>query len=123
MKKLLLFSCLFLAVACHTTKHSTTPAGGQQARANAQQADGSQTSSSKEDGSSYSNAVIIKEKSEGPGVDAEYKWIRDHYPGSKTKSQALQMNNGKSYDVLTIVTADGAEKRVYFDISNFFGKF
>lgn len=41
-----------------------------------------------------------------PGVDAEYKWIREHYPGSKTGSQALVFKNGKPYD-----------------ISNYFGKF
>ena len=34
------------------------------------------------------------------------------------------MNHGKKpYDVLTLDTADGKEIKVYFDISNFFGKF
>ena len=28
-----------------------------------------------------------------------------------------------SYDIITILTADGVEKEVYFDISRFFGKF
>ena len=113
MKKIALIPLIVLAIACHSSKHATsTPAGTEQS-----------SSSSARDGSSYENAIVIQEKHEGPGVDAEYKWIRQHYPGSKTLSQALTNKNGKPYDILTIQTADGTEKKVYFDISNFFGKF
>ena len=112
MKKIALIPLIVLATACHSTRHATkTPAGTEQS-----------SSSSVRDGSSYENAIVIQEKHEGPGVDAEYKWIRQHYPGSKTKSQALTNKNGKPYDILTIQTADGTEKKIYFDISNFFGK-
>jgi len=112
MKKIALISLIVLGIACHSTKHAArTPTTG------------TEQSSSTRDGSSYENAIVIQEKHEGPGVDAEYKWIREHYPGSKTLSQALTNKNGKPYDILTIQTADGTEKKVYFDISNFFGKF
>lgn len=103
MKKYLLIALIGFAAACNSSKHTTT--------------------SSSQNGSSYETAIVIQETHETPGVRAEYKWIADHYPGYKTKMQALQNKNKKSYDVLTIETSDGVEKVIYFDISNFFGKF
>jgi len=113
MKKAALIPLIALAIACHSTKHATTtPSGTEQS-----------SPGGTRDGSSYENAIVIQEQHEGAGVDAEYKWIREHYRGSKVQGQALTNKNGKPYDILTIRTADGAEKKVYFDISNFFGKF
>lgn len=114
MKKIALIPLIVLAMACHSSKHTTTTPVGSA---------GQSSATGTQDGSSYENAVVIQEKREGPGVDAEYKWIREHYPGSKTGSQALVFKNGKPYDILSIKTADGAEKKIYFDISNYFGKF
>jgi len=111
MKKLVSVALTLLTIACSPGRHSTMPSGTQQI-----------SSSSTQDGSTYENAVIIKERSETAGISAEYKWIREHYPGSKNKMQALEKVNHKSYDVLTIETADGVEKKIYFDISKFFGK-
>jgi len=75
------------------------------------------------DGSSYEKAIVIQEKSETPGVNAEYKWIAEHYPGYSRGMQSLNFYNKKPYDIITIKTKDGEEKKIYFDISNFFGKF
>ena len=75
------------------------------------------------DGSSFDKAILIKETHERPGIDAEYAWIRTQYPGSKVKGQSLMNHGGKPYDVIHITTADGTDKDVYFDISNFYGKF
>lgn len=75
------------------------------------------------DGSSFEKAIVIMEKSETVGVNAEYKWLKDNYPGCTTKGQALVFNNKRPYDILTIKTKDGEEKKIYFDISNFYGKF
>ncbi|MBS1663813.1 MAG: hypothetical protein JST68_22400 [Bacteroidetes bacterium] len=102
MKKLILAFMAVLAIACSSSKHST--------------------GNSTRDGSSYENAIVIKETSEKKGVDAEYDWLREHYPGYKRGRQALTTKNGKPYDVLSIETADGVKKDVYFDISKFFGK-
>lgn len=103
---LLLFSTL-LFFSCTTTKsivNSTiTSEGG--------------------DGSSYEKAIIIKEKTETSGVAAEYKWLSVHYPNCKTTKQSLSQNNNKPYDIMTLKCDDGNEINVYFDISNFFGKF
>lgn len=75
------------------------------------------------DGSSYAQAVVIEEKSESTGVTAEYAWLKKHYPGYRMKSQSLNFHKNKPYDILSIVPAEGEEKEVYFDISNFYGKF
>ncbi len=81
------------------------------------------TVSASQDGSSFENAVVITEKSETTGVTAEYKWLKEHYPGYKTESQSLNYNNKKPYDIINIILSNGDKKKVYFDISNFFGKF
>jgi hypothetical protein len=74
------------------------------------------------DGSSYAKAIIIRETSETTGVAAEYKWLREHYPGYKMRSQSLSQHDGKPYDILKIKWKH-KKMSVYFDISDFFGKF
>jgi hypothetical protein len=113
MKKYLFVLLVGLVAACSPSKRGTAGGGG----AGLNQSTGAQ------DGNSFATAVVIQETHETPGVHAEYKWVADHYPGYKTKMQALTNNKGKPYDVLTIELSDGSEKKVYFDISNFFGKF
>jgi len=114
MKKLLFVAIIAIAASCSSSKHAQSGTANNTAQTPA---------NPNADGSSYEKAIVIQEKSETAGVDAEYKWIRNHYPGSANKMQALTYNNKKPYDVLTIKTADGKEKKIYFDISNFFGKF
>lgn len=83
----------------------------------------SQSKSTGGDGSSYEKAIVIAEKTETTGVDAEYAWLRKNYPGYKVEMQSLNQHDGKPYDILKIKTADGVEMSVYFDISNYFSKF
>jgi hypothetical protein len=78
--------------------------------------------SNERDGSSYAKAIIIEETTETTGVAAEYKWLRDHYPNYKMRSQSLSYHDGKPFDVLHI-KVKWKKRSVYFDISNFFGKF
>jgi hypothetical protein len=75
------------------------------------------------DGSCYDKAIFINEDHERPGIDAEYAWIRTRYPGYKLKGQSLNYSNNKPYDIIHITTGDGTAKDIYFDISNFYGKF
>jgi len=109
MKNVIIIYFTFFSIACFSTRHGASTSTSSHA--------------SLQDGSSYENAVVIQEKSESAGVSAEYKWLQEHYPGSRTKMQALNNRNGKPYDVLTIVTANGTEQLIYFDISRFYGKF
>ncbi len=75
------------------------------------------------DGSSYEKAIVINEQHETQGIDAEYRWIHQKYPGAKVTKQTLNNYKCKAYDVLYISIDGNGEKQVYFDISNFFGKF
>ena len=75
------------------------------------------------DGTSYKNAIIIQEKSEKAGINAEYAWIKLKYPNSSTRGQTLNYYEKKPFDIIKIITTDGRNIDVYFDISNFYGKF
>ena len=74
------------------------------------------------DGSSFEKAVLIKNATEETGVRSEYAYLAKYYPDSKVVRQSLRENKGRMYDVLEI-EAKGGAKSVYFDITEFFGKF
>jgi hypothetical protein len=74
------------------------------------------------DGSSVANAVVITASTEREGVSAEYHWIADRFPGYKRDKQALLHDNDRFYDEIDITTASGEPAKIYFDITNFFGK-
>ena len=102
MKHILI--CLLITfsfTACHTTKNAT---------------------SSGADGSSFDKAIVVHEKTETKGVAWEYKWLAANYPGYSLDQQSLVYSNNKPYDKMDIKTASGESKTIYFDISNFFGK-
>ena len=111
MKQLILATLILLALACSPSKHSAGAVGSQLP-----------APASQLDGSSAEKAIVIHANSETAGVSEEYRWLKKQYPGYTLKGQGLAPINGKSYDVLTITTADGVEKVVYFDITGFFGK-
>jgi hypothetical protein len=67
-------------------------------------------------------AVIIAAENSEKGIDAEYAWLRQKFPGHRMRSQALVKSNGKAYDVIEITTSTKETKRFYFDITGFFGK-
>ena len=75
------------------------------------------------DGASFEKAIILLVKTETVGVHAEYEWIGVHYPGYKRGMQSLSTYKKKPFDIISITTAEGKELDIYFDISNFYGKF
>jgi len=119
MKKFLIL-CLLPAFlfACSAQKKTTKTA--KSTRANTTIAAESSTDSTaigvQRDGSSYNNAIIINAKGESEGVNKEYEWLKKNYPGYKMEMQSLNIYKDKPYDILSIKTADGAEKKIYFDI-------
>lgn len=117
MKKLSLLA-LLLALFTLTTFSSCKHQKDAAASSTTVKSDGESGS-----GTSFSDAIVIQEETETKGVAAEYAWLKKNYPGYKLIKQSLQYNDGKPYDVMEIKTADGDTKKVYFDISNFFGKF
>ena len=74
------------------------------------------------DGSSFDRAVVITAPNEAMGVNDEYIYIGEQFPGYKETGQALEQSANRSYDVVTIANAGGQTKTVYFDITGFFGK-
>ncbi len=76
-----------------------------------------------QDGLTYETAIIIQQKDEMSGIGAEYAWLRQNYPGCRLKQQSLASYNDKPYDIMTIFTSEGKVLDIYFDISNFFGKY
>ena len=73
-------------------------------------------SSQGRDGSSFQKAVIVG------SVRAEYLYIDRTYNGSDIQSQIVTFNNGTPYDIVTIMTKQGQEKNIYFDIARFYRK-
>lgn len=76
-----------------------------------------------DDGLSFATAIVITEKTETTGVNAEYKWIANHYSNYTVKMQSLNMHDNKPFDIITITQSNGEDLQLYFDISNYFGKF
>ena len=68
------------------------------------------------DGSSPDLAIVAK------GVRQEYDWVLENCPGFAILSQSQGAAGGKPFDMLTLRSPAGEERRVYFDISSFFGK-
>jgi hypothetical protein len=80
------------------------------------------------DGSSIAQAIVIRgAKGESDGVAAEYKYLEMLYgpkgDGHNVQGQALLENGGRSFDKLDVDLKDGRTIAVFFDISDYFGKF
>ena len=71
-------------------------------------------------------AVVILADPEVEGVDKEYRWNSEHYGPEgeawRTMYQAFHEKNMRQYDRLHIELEDGTEEDVYFDITDFYGK-
>lgn len=79
--------------------------------------------SNQNDGSSIEKAIVIKASNERNGVSAEYTKLDKLFPNYRVKSQGVTSKGSKEYDVISIVTSTGEDKVIYFDITNFYGKF
>lgn len=74
-------------------------------------------------GDDFASAIRFKGKiaSSDEGVPLEYRTIGPLFPGWKRQSQALIEQEGKHYDVLTLVNEHQQKVLVYFDISDWIG--
>jgi hypothetical protein len=64
-----------------------------------------------QDGSCPERAIIVA------SIGEEYQWAQHNCSGFTLGKQELQEFDGKPYDVLTLCSPSGEERRVYFDIS------
>ena len=78
------------------------------------------------DGRTKERAIkIVGAKGEREGVSAEYQYLDIVFGKGtwKTNDQALLSLNGKKVDQLDITHLAGGKRSVYFDITDYFGKF
>ncbi|MBM4295821.1 MAG: hypothetical protein FJ126_13090 [Deltaproteobacteria bacterium] len=73
-------------------------------------------------------AVVIKGATNSrDGIAAEYAYLEKRFGKRnvdwKLKRQSLRHHQGKHFDFLEIELKDGSPKEVFFDITEFFGKF
>jgi hypothetical protein len=75
------------------------------------------------DGTSPETAIVILgAEGSSDGVASEYDWIGKMRPGAQILEQALIQNGERFYDAITI-RVGGADEVIYFDITDFFGKY
>jgi hypothetical protein len=74
------------------------------------------------DGSSLENAIKISDCSHSEGVAQEYKEIRKKFVNYRFLEQLLLEENEKMYDKL-VIEVNGKKEIIFFDITDFFGKF
>src|SRR3954447_23491596 len=75
------------------------------------------------DGSTLEGAVIIGgAKGEMDGGAAEYQWLGTHFPDWHVQSQGVMTHRSRNYDLFVIVRGNET-KKIYVDITSYFGKF
>jgi uncharacterized protein YcfL len=122
-KAFILIISIWSLAGCSSSKKTTVNKPAEKTTSSTTTTTTSTISSNVErDGSSFAKAIIIDEKSESKGVDAEYAWIKKHYSGYTINGQALKQYNNKPHDIISITTDDGKKVDLYFDISSFYGK-
>lgn len=72
------------------------------------------------DGSSFEQAVVLVGATLLSGPRAEHDFVNRNYVGYEFREQSLKQQNGRTYDALEFMTADGEIKTIYFDISGYF---
>lgn len=83
---------------------------------------------SNNNGESIDDAIIIRNaKTDLEGIDAEYYYLEKRFGKRGTDwnldQQSLVNEDGANYDAMDITLSDGSKQTIYFDITDFFGKF
>src|SRR5690349_16873059 len=65
--------------------------------------------------------VAIDAATESAGLDGERAWLHETFPGWRMKSQGLSRDGDRTFDILVVIDAAGAEHTVCFDITRWFG--
>jgi hypothetical protein len=78
------------------------------------------------DGGAFASAILIKgARNESEGVAAERIYVVKFHPDWNPGEidTALLANNGRYYDLSHFRSRDGIEHGLYFDVTEFFGKY
>lgn len=78
-------------------------------------------------GDTMATAIVIKGAPNSMvGIDAEYYYLGKKFGKPnvdwKLKKQSVQSQGGRYYDVMEIELKDGSLKKIFFDITEFYGK-
>lgn len=75
------------------------------------------------DGTSCARAVVIAgAEHERDGVRAQRWWVYTKHPGARIVRQTSRSENGRDFDSIEILEADGSAASVCFDITSFYGR-
>ena len=72
-------------------------------------------------GASFLNPVVIHENDTMRGIKAENRWIEENLPGFEKIGQKLVQNDQGTFDIITLQSASGEVREIYFEVSKFFG--
>ena len=77
-------------------------------------------------GNSLENAIVLDAQDALSGVAEEHNYIEKLCStldnAVKSVEQNLIIENSRKYDVFTLLMDDGRERKLYFDVSSFFGR-
>ena len=75
-------------------------------------------------GSSKEKAIrIIGADNEWKGIDAEFNYIERKFGYFEIESQAFLDEGTKKYDRMKVVGVTGKKKELWFDITDYYGKY
>ena len=66
--------------------------------------------------------VILNAENTKQGVAVENLWMKWKFGGSKKLEQQLSTVEERQYDVVTVELAGGERQEIWFDITDFYGK-
>ena len=70
-------------------------------------------------GVSFSDAVLLRVTNERDGLDEEYRWLKNLYPGYSLVRRSSVKRSARHYDIIRIRTREGVLKDIYFDSTSF----
>lgn len=77
-------------------------------------------------GESIEEAIILDAKNEDEGVSKEYEYVESKFGvygvDWQRGSQSLMEVDGKTYDEISLDFPDGSSKKIYFDITSWYGR-
>lgn len=110
---LLLIGMIIFLGACSSPKKTTTAKSDAPVATPADRLRG---------GTSFSNAIVIMVETERAGLNEEYKWLSNNFPGYGLIRRTHVKRSEKHYDIIRIKTKQGEIKDIYFDSTRFWGK-
>jgi hypothetical protein len=73
-------------------------------------------------GNGYEQSIVIEHaRNTGEGIAAEKVWVKACYPSARIKTRIISHRDNKIYEVIEIKSANNTIRKVFFDITGFFG--